>query len=354
MEERIERLVKWARGEKASPYTLELNLTKKCNLRCRMCWLRGNQSNGEEMGDEDVKRVIREALDLGVREVRIPGSGEPFMRKKLLLEVMEMVKERKAKGLVITNGTLIEDEDARRIVEMGWDILTISIDGPREEVHDSIRGVRGAFRRTMEAIKRINEWKKKMGKEKPVLRMNVILAKDNLSMLKDMLKLGKRLGFSEVLFQPITIFSDEGRKMHVEGEILEKVLKEVEIEARKLGVETNVQRLIEERGFDYSEIRRLIFESLKGKEGFLKTLCFEPWYNMVISPEGFAGPCAVFGRSEINVRDHSLREIWFNLFEEYREKLKNGKFLEFCKNCCVPIFLENQRIRRELEARLNV
>jgi len=38
---RIERLAKWAKGEKAPPVTIELVPTDKCNLNCLSCWRRG-------------------------------------------------------------------------------------------------------------------------------------------------------------------------------------------------------------------------------------------------------------------------------------------------------------------------
>jgi len=148
MDEKIKRLAMWAHGKKAPPLTLELNITNRCNLRCRMCWLRFAKPNYEEMKDEELVRIIDEAITLGIKEFRFPGSGEPLMRKKILFELMEKVKEGKGNGLLISNGTLFSEEDVKKLVEMEWDVLTISLDGPSPKINDYIRGVEGSFKRS--------------------------------------------------------------------------------------------------------------------------------------------------------------------------------------------------------------
>jgi hypothetical protein len=55
---RIERLAKWAKGEKAPPVTIELVPTDRCNLDCLSCWRRGwteeqlKKRFEQEMNDE--------------------------------------------------------------------------------------------------------------------------------------------------------------------------------------------------------------------------------------------------------------------------------------------------------------
>jgi MoaA/NifB/PqqE/SkfB family radical SAM enzyme len=91
-------------------------------------------------------------------------------------------------------------------------------------------------------------------------------------------------------------------------------------------------------------------EIKKFGNSFLASSCFEPFYNLVVMPDGKAGPCAIAGgMTGANVRERSLKEIWFGeIFEEFRKKLLSGKLFPFCSHCCIPIFLENRRLRREL------
>ena len=112
MEEKIIRISKWKRHRKVNPLTLELNITNRCNLKCRMCWLRSNKPDySTEMNDETLIRIIEEAIDMGVKDFRFPGSGEPLTRKNILFKLMRLVKESDRSGLLISNGTLFNEKD---------------------------------------------------------------------------------------------------------------------------------------------------------------------------------------------------------------------------------------------------
>jgi MoaA/NifB/PqqE/SkfB family radical SAM enzyme len=354
MDEKIARLTMWAKGRKAPPLTLELNITNKCNLQCKMCWLRSTKPEHKEMRDEELMRIVEEAIALGVKEFRFPGSGEPLMRKKILFKLMEKVKERERNGLLISNGTLFSEEDVKRLIEIGWDILTISLDGPRPEINDFIRGVSGSFKRVMKTLNFIKKWKAELKKEKPWLRMNTVLTNKNYDKLEDMLMIAKKYDFKEVLIQPMTIFSKEGEKLKINNtEEAKKYLRAANKVAKKLKINTNMNSIAKNIGVieNTNQMEKMIEREIrKFENSFLASPCFEPFYNLVIMPDGKAGPCAIAGgMTEANVREKSLKEIWFGkIFEEFREKLLSGKFFPFCSHCCIPIFLENRRLRREL------
>ncbi len=352
MEEKIERILKWAKTEKPAPYTIEMNITNRCNLKCKMCWLRNFSSNKKEIEDKTWIRVIKEACKLGIEEFRIPGSGEPFIRKELLLSIIKVIKKNKRKGLLISNGTLIDEKVARTLVKFEWDILTISIDGPDKNTHDFIRGVDGAFEKTLKGIEKINIMKEKYGKDSPRLRMNTVITNKNVEVLEKMIELGSSLGFSEVLFQPITIFSDEGKKLLPKENLVKRNLRKALLKANNLNIFTNAKILLKKQSIKAKDLQKLWKKIFKTNKDFLKIPCYEPFYNIVINPYGEVGPCAVFGSSELNVKVMKLKEIWYKEFEKYRNSLKKGEMFKFCKNCCVPIFLENERIRGILRSEI--
>lgn len=352
MNEKEERLIKWAKGRKAPPLTLELNITNKCNLLCKMCWLRNERKVKGEMKDEELFRIVEEAIDFDVKEFRFPGSGEPLMRKSILFKLMEKVKNGGRTGLLISNGTLFSEEDVKKMVEMEWDILTISLDGPSAKINDYIRGVKGAFKKTIKTLTLIQKWKKKLKKTKPWLRMNVVLTNKNYDKICEMVKLASSFGFGEILLQPMTIFSKEGEKLKIEK--LEEVnfnLEKAMEEAEKLDIKTNfgsfVRNMIIE---NTNQMEKMIEKEVKGfKNRFLKSVCYEPFYNLVIMPDGNVKACAVAGESEVNVRGKSLKEVWFGEYlERTRNDLLKGVIFPFCSHCCVPIFLENKRLRKEI------
>ena len=133
-----------------SPFLVVWNYTKLCNLGCKHCYAKAWPGAIEdELTTEDAKRVIDEFEDAGVVALAFSG-GEPLLRR----DIFEVVSYAKRKGFftsVATNGTTITKKVARRMKEV-FDYVEISLDG-FEEVHDKLRGVRGAWKRTCRGIR---------------------------------------------------------------------------------------------------------------------------------------------------------------------------------------------------------
>ena len=124
-----------------------------CNLYCDYCCVRSSpKAPRRALGIERVRRIAREAAELGVSEIFVTG-GEPFM----LPEIGEIlaVCAAAAPTTVLTNGMLF----AGRRLEMLRSLprervkLQISLDSPTPERHDSHRG-KGTWARTREGIER--------------------------------------------------------------------------------------------------------------------------------------------------------------------------------------------------------
>ena len=184
--EKIKRLKKWANGEKAPPFTLDINPTDKCNLKCLSCWQRGfkNVDSSYELSDEKLIGIVKEAIELGVMEFEITGGGEPLIRKGLVLQIMGLVKGSDRMGNITTNGTLFSDEGIRKIVTMGWDRITFSIDGPDAETSDFLRG-KGSFDMIMKSISLFNTYKKSCSSKDPIIKFNTVLSNKNYEKAKN-------------------------------------------------------------------------------------------------------------------------------------------------------------------------
>jgi MoaA/NifB/PqqE/SkfB family radical SAM enzyme len=77
------------------------------------------------------------------------SGGEPLLYRGLD-QVLAHVKRRGLIAALVTNGSLLA-RHAERLVEIGVDNVTVSLDGP-EAVHDAIRGVPGTFARARVAV----------------------------------------------------------------------------------------------------------------------------------------------------------------------------------------------------------
>ncbi|HIH58708.1 MAG TPA: radical SAM protein, partial [Nanoarchaeota archaeon] len=137
-------------------------VTDNCNLRCKHCfyWKEvDNPRNAHSIEEiEKLTKSLKERLDL----LTLTG-GEPFVRKDLVDIVRLFVQNNKVKRIHIATNGLLPDLTVRKTNEMlallgSHTRLTMqfSIDG-FEDAHDKVRGMKGAFQKTCETVKKLME-----------------------------------------------------------------------------------------------------------------------------------------------------------------------------------------------------
>jgi PqqA peptide cyclase len=136
------------------PIGAKLELTYACNLRCGFCYTdspRRTLQRTPELSDEEWRRVVGEALDLGIVEAVVTG-GEPFLRRELTLELVEALATAGVGVTLNTNGWFVDEEIAARLGALRGVTAHVSVDGARAGLHDASRGVPGSWRRAIEGI----------------------------------------------------------------------------------------------------------------------------------------------------------------------------------------------------------
>jgi len=122
-----------------------------CNLRCDYCCVRSSPTAPRRaLGLARVRRIAREATELGVQEIFVTG-GEPFLLEdigEILLACAEA-----APTTVLTNGMLFTGRRVEALRQLPRDrvVLQISLDSATPELHELHRG-RGTWVRTREGI----------------------------------------------------------------------------------------------------------------------------------------------------------------------------------------------------------
>ncbi len=147
------------------------NATRRCNLKCVHCYAHAkDRSFDNELTTQEGKSLIDDLAAFGVPVLLFSG-GEPLVRKDLP-ELAAYAVEKGMRAVVSTNGTLITQETAQELKEIGLSYVGISLDG-MEEINDRFRGVKGAFNDALEGIKNCQAAGIKVGLRFTINRFNV-------------------------------------------------------------------------------------------------------------------------------------------------------------------------------------
>ena len=139
--------------------SMRISITDKCNFRCTYCmpaeglpWLK----KAEILSYEEIERVARVAVNLGIEQIRLTG-GEPLVRR----DVPELVRQlRQIEGLcslsITTNGILLKQQ-ARALAEAGLNRINVSVDSlVREKFAKLTR--RDQLERVLEGLEEVEKY----------------------------------------------------------------------------------------------------------------------------------------------------------------------------------------------------
>lgn len=212
-----------------------IEVTSRCNLNCRHCYIKDN-SVKDELSYDECCRIIDEIADAGCLWLTFTG-GEPFVRKDFL----DIYTYAKKKGLIIvlfTNGTLITPDIANKLKEFKPFFLEISLYGMSRETYKNVTGSPDNYDKCMEAISLFME-------RKVLFRLKSVLIEQNKHEIFKMKDFAKRLGKEfrfDLLINPridggkgpcdTRVTPEEGVEMEMADEDVHKARAEQFIESK--------------------------------------------------------------------------------------------------------------------------
>ena len=141
---------------------LRVSVTDRCNFRCPYCMpaeVYGRDfaflPRSEVLAFEEIERLARIAVGLGVRKLRITG-GEPLVRRDLpaliaLLTPLRTIDGEAVDVTLTTNGSALRAH-ARALREAGLARVTVSLDSLDDEVFGRMNGVDFPVARVLDGI----------------------------------------------------------------------------------------------------------------------------------------------------------------------------------------------------------
>ena len=324
-------------GDARRPWShVVLELTHRCNLRCRICPLWGAHLDETNPTREAIERdreltvaewirVLDEIAAVGVENLVFTG-GEIFLRPDVF-EILEAAVQKGFHVEVSTNGTRIGAEEADRLVAIGPDLVRFPLEGERER-HDRLcRGE--AFDAVRAAVSEIAGSRVRRKVERPRLLLESVLQRGNEGEASFLVRFAAGHGVEEVLLS--NIFFQErqaARKVRPRHRAIEvdRAWEEIRTArklARRLGIKFTTP-------FDSASRVR----ALTDRRVPIRSRCLAPWVLSRINPYGNVLSCEGSAHSLGNIRTASFASIWNGAsYLKFRRSLRRTKLFPDCATC---------------------
>lgn len=164
------------------PLSLFIEPTNVCNFRCTPC-VHGSENTRNDlkplrhMEMALYKKLIRELQEWGgarLKLLRLAMLGEPFVNAEFC-DMVRIAKEANVAERVDTfsNGSLLTEEIAIRLVDYGLDLIRVSIYAADDEHHREVTRTKVGVETIRDNIKRLREIRDAAGKTTPYISVKM-------------------------------------------------------------------------------------------------------------------------------------------------------------------------------------
>jgi radical SAM protein with 4Fe4S-binding SPASM domain len=319
-----------------APFQVVWDVTYACNLRCRHCYASAGQARPDELSTAEALNLIDRLSTWGVPILAFSG-GEPLVRP----DILELIARAKAQGMYValaTNATLLTKEKAAELKEAGAQYLQISLDGAKAATHDGLRGIDGAFDRTIKGIKNAVD-------EGFFVNISSTITQNNLDEVSDMIDLCTGMGvnwFMAYNFIPAgrgVGMSDLDLTPEQRESLLELLYrKNQDGKCQVLTTAPQFARVALQQQCQGETLmvpthfyNQKVSGGLVGLTEFVGG-CGAGRFYVAVRANGDIDPCVFFPRTVANVRDVDLEELWKN--DHFLQQLRDKDLLEGnCGSC---------------------
>jgi len=288
------------------PFSVQLDLTYRCNERCVHCYL--DHDDHGEMTTAEIKHLLDQMAEAGVFVLTLSG-GEIFLRKDFF-EILEYARLDLSFCVKLkTNAIMIREREAARIRDIGVESIQISIYSHRPEVHDAITLVPGSLKRSIDAARFL----KSQGLR--VIFANVLMAQ-NFQDYQGVRALAEELGIESTLDPTVTPMMDGDRSI------------------LSLGIGNgDLREVFRDKGL-IADPEEFCAIPAPADENALSSLpCSASHTACYVSPYGDVFPCVQFPLPTGNVREQRFLDIWRHSDRMNEVRSIRLKDLTTCTSC---------------------
>ncbi|MBN2482663.1 MAG: radical SAM protein [Candidatus Omnitrophica bacterium] len=318
------------------PYCLDLALSSSCNLDCLYCSGKISAKPKDLLSKDTLLRLLDSAQALGVKEISLTSLiGEPTVFKNLRF-LMGEIKKRGFFGTLLTNGSRLDEDFAKFLKEIGWDIIIVSIDSFSDDIQYQLRPMPGK-QKYLEAIHRFLRYSAEQN-PRVHLNFNMVVNKLNYAYVKDYFRIVDSYNAKNVTLLKLVRMNEQYDALSLHDEEMQSfraLLSEIETK-----VTFNRLEWIE-KAPDGRDSHRPVQHSP------LKKICYFHLYKLLINCDGQVLKCNGDPlKTKFNVIRDDLEKIYGRILSEY-EFLREYPYCY--ESCCSPIKQLNQELEYYLE-----
>ncbi|HHU05319.1 MAG TPA: radical SAM protein [Clostridiales bacterium] len=302
-------------------------LTSRCNLECRMCYVKGKcpqrELQKQELSADEWIKIASSAARNGALAVFLTG-GEPLIREDFK-EIYEAMCRLGLRITLFTNATLITEELVRWLAETPPSIVDVSLYGMSEDTYYDLCGWGEAYGRTINGIELLL-------KHGITTRLKTTIVKANLKEFPAIRDYAKSLNLE---FTGTTL---------VHGNLTEGISY---IENLRISPEQFYELCIETRD-DYVNDKAVIKELSERQKGAPLMSCSAARTSFFVNWKGHLTPCPLLEKPFTEPLKTGYEAAWNELRRliagiPEADKCVNCENRGFCAVCPAKLYLETGR-----------
>ncbi len=317
----IARYMPWLYS--ASPQTIEIEITTRCALRCKMCEHTYWKQLPQEISFEKFKSIIDQLPRL--KWIGLTGIGDSFSHKDFI-NMLSYVKKKNIYVELFDTFFNLNEEKAKALVDLKIDKMIASIDGATKETYEKIR-LGSDFQKIVTNVKNLINIKKARKAYFPEMSFHFIASALNLHEME------KYVDFVNAL---------------VEGEAVEIFFTKLlhpfeEIQQIAVDIPEDIIKKVEIKGKALNQIIRWNVNVPAQKQAIRNC---SAWMIPFVFASGQVVPCCA--GNEANQRDFQIKTSLGNVFkdkfstiwqsdkyQQFRKDIFNNKVPIPCKFCTI-------------------
>jgi radical SAM protein with 4Fe4S-binding SPASM domain len=319
------------------PRNLYIEVTNRCNLKCRACILyRGSWEPTRDMTLDELVRITDQLPQL--ERIALHGIGEPLLNADLSAMIRHL-KNRDAFVFFNSNGILLDEKRQNDLINAGLDELRISLDAANQRDYKATRNS-NRFEQIISNLRAFVKQIRRLQVTRPSLSLWYLGTRENINSLPEFVRLAADIGVTQVYLQRLVYFQDDDgyglataakTPAASDGRARQRLAQGQNL-AKQLGVQFNASGLTSP------------LESLKTDTRNCHSWkrCFRPTTLMYITANGNVLPCCIspFSTSDYasiilgNVFETPLKEIWRgSKYRAFRKSHQTATPPKSCRGC---------------------